>query len=851
MTHSPARLALTSLLLCVVVSGGRGGASAEDEAPANSAAEQAFRDAWWAETGGGNLAEALALYEKAATAAGPTSVQAKALYRRAVVLQRIGKTEEAIQALERLAKTHPGETALQADARARLEEWTAIDLRTGFPEWYRRFQYGPEFQAKVLDLVLKLGSADVPTWSAAERELLAIGEPAIGALRAHVGARDSTMRHNIVKVLLLLGVVPDEVTTTFGYWTQLYDTWGAILDLPDDRRRALLDRLPTVPGDESLEALRAALQGPERVLAWFATLPAVPTGTMYPRYGLQGALMARLGSIPGLAARVDAVVREGLPDPWLWRLFAERMIAEGRATLEDVRAWAANPQRAELDFLIDALRKMPAVPADEALATLRRRAEIGAANNTPWTDLRDAVLRLLPALPWPESKDEVANVLMRAWPHVHNRAWPPAGPRLAEVLARMAESAPSTMDVGAVVTRYTSTFLGSEPELVQVLVQWIRHASSERLRMAALESLSRRQETVDLALIVDLLTESGVPAGERQNRWRLLLISRHGAPVWTDASALARLFATIREADAALLKTGGGLAQILAENSKGPNRASALVREWLREPKRTPSILLALAPPLLWPHLSESGSVPALRTEFFERWRAGDVEDRASLLQGLNVLGMEREPNVTDDELQAFWREQLRARPHAVPPDWRPYVMHQLKTLTLDDLRSVYDLSDPAQADEVSQLVGGSGGPRVPPSRDVFEALRLALRPDGPHARELAAALHPVPGLDEELVPLLLASNDKATRHLALDMLRERSSPEDQEHWLRALGDAAPSVRITAAKWIERVPTPATQKALVAALDDPHPDVRAAALESLDAIQKMEDLKARWREKVR
>ena len=90
-------------------------------------------------------------------AEGPASLKARALYKKAVVLQRIGRTEEAIRTLERLAKEYPGEAAPQADARARLAEWTAVDLKTSFAEWYQRYQYSPEFQAKIVDLVLKLG----------------------------------------------------------------------------------------------------------------------------------------------------------------------------------------------------------------------------------------------------------------------------------------------------------------------------------------------------------------------------------------------------------------------------------------------------------------------------------------------------------------------------------------------------------------------------------------------------------------------------------------------------------------------------------------------------------------------
>ena len=178
-------------------------AARADEAPQDeSAASKAFRDAWWAETGGGNLTQALDLYAKSADAEGPAAVRARALYRRAVVLQRIGKTEDAIRALERLAKDFAGEADLQTQARARLTEWTAVDLRSSFGDWFKRYQYSPEFQAKIVDLVLKLGSLG-DAGNAAARELLSIGEASVPALRE--GLKNHALSERSLSILLALG----------------------------------------------------------------------------------------------------------------------------------------------------------------------------------------------------------------------------------------------------------------------------------------------------------------------------------------------------------------------------------------------------------------------------------------------------------------------------------------------------------------------------------------------------------------------------------------------------------------------------------------------------------------------
>lgn len=111
-------IVLSALCLCLGVLP----AWAGDEGEGDTPAEKAYRNAWWAETSTGALDRALEGYQEAADAEGPDSVRALALYRMAVVLERIGRTDEAIRALERLAKEFPREADLQSKARERLEE---------------------------------------------------------------------------------------------------------------------------------------------------------------------------------------------------------------------------------------------------------------------------------------------------------------------------------------------------------------------------------------------------------------------------------------------------------------------------------------------------------------------------------------------------------------------------------------------------------------------------------------------------------------------------------------------------------------------------------------------------------
>ena len=122
-----------------------------------------------------------------------------------------------------------------------------------------------------------------------------------------------------------------------------------------------------------------------------------------------------------------------------------------------------------------------------------------------------------------------------------------------------------------------------------------------------------------------------------------------------------------------------------------------------------------------------------------------------------------------------------------------------------------------------------------------------------PELRSCPVLLKPfgLEALQRPLAMLLLAHQHPLVRLRGVRLLHTRSAPEDSDLWIQALRDPSVDVRTLAAQSMERVPTPATIKALVAALDDPHPDVRSAALGSLDAIQKLEDLKARWRDKVK
>src|SRR5690606_32246945 len=119
-------------------------------------AEAAYRDAWWAESGQGDLPAALKGYLAAAAAEGPSAIRAKALLGAGSVHQRLGKTESAIATFRQLLQQCPGEADVAEQARTHLRELTAVDLRDGYDEWYQRRLFSEEVQVQILQKIQAL-----------------------------------------------------------------------------------------------------------------------------------------------------------------------------------------------------------------------------------------------------------------------------------------------------------------------------------------------------------------------------------------------------------------------------------------------------------------------------------------------------------------------------------------------------------------------------------------------------------------------------------------------------------------------------------------------------------------------
>lgn len=245
-----------------------------------TAAETAFRDAWWAESGQNDLALALHGYLAAAAAEGPADIRAKALLAAGSVQQRLGKTESAIATFKQLLQQFPGETDLVERARTHLRELTAIDLRQGYDEWYQRRLFSEEVQLQILQQIEALGgklaapprdNKEVPLWSleisALCREITGHGAGAVPALQKASQSANDALAGRAVDMLFQLGDLPPAgaLQRSFGGWATEATNWSQLLALPRDRAASL--RAGLRADATGADLLAAALQGPAPLLA--------------------------------------------------------------------------------------------------------------------------------------------------------------------------------------------------------------------------------------------------------------------------------------------------------------------------------------------------------------------------------------------------------------------------------------------------------------------------------------------------------------------------------------------------------------------------------------------------------
>jgi hypothetical protein len=209
-----------------------------------SAAEAAFRDAWWAESGRGDLPEALRGYLASAAADGPEKIRARALLAAGEVQQRLGKAESSIATFKQLLRDFPAQAELVEQARVHLRELTAVDLRDGYDEWYERRLFSEDTQVLILEQIEKLGAKlHEPVLQdndaarkhgvevqAQKNAILRYGKGAVPALRHAVESRDAPLAECAVSMLFELGELPSyRVLAATAEWCSETKAWARIL----------------------------------------------------------------------------------------------------------------------------------------------------------------------------------------------------------------------------------------------------------------------------------------------------------------------------------------------------------------------------------------------------------------------------------------------------------------------------------------------------------------------------------------------------------------------------------------------------------------------------------------------
>lgn len=838
------RVPRCTLLLLTVLAGGAlraAPARAEDPPPA----ERAFRDAWWAETAAGDLTQALARYAEAADAEGPPAVRARALYRRGLVLQRLGRTPEAIQALERLARDFAGEAQLLAEARARLSEWTAVDLRTSFGEWYRRYQYGPEFQAKIVDLVLRLGGEDGPKAEAVVSELLTIGEPALPALRAHADSRNTNLREQAVRLLVALGDVPaaEALRSTRAWWTS--GAMDVLRRAPAEARARLRAELTRKDGIDP--GLAAALDGPVAAVRWYRSLTeddGQAEGS-WPHHCLAGAWESALD--PAVEAELRALLADGQARPdargyalaalggrerlrteHLLPLLAEPVMQEGVLPHLHARARAGDQPAEAWAALVAAAR----AAADPAVPEKRRHA------------LSRALCTGLAWAPEPVDAEALGPVVARLGLSEYYRQ--DVSPRLPAVMLAGAEAATSPVQTRLFLEQWQASAAPTPAEWARA-----RRLLLDATRPALAEGVLRWAKS-HLAALVRPALELGVdPALPPRVHEELLLalVRAHLGAIVRDPEQrrlLLRALAPLEErrgSNEGLQQRGVWYVTLVTALAPDAEASRLLAETWLAEPRGWPSLLWGL-----------SAAVPGTLPPGSERWpaaraavlaRLGEVWPRWTWEQRRAALTA---PLPRIKALDETLRAALHERPSEATADDRALLYYQLSEVSPEDARAAYDLQDARQAWRVLSVRTSELGP---PSAAWLDALGAALAPDSPGARDVATYLLREPSLQRAVCERLLVHQDPSVRSLGLTTLHQRASADDLPLWLKALSDDAVTNRLQAVRGLGALGSRDAARALLGALDDPSAPVRDAAQEALDAFEKLEATKRRWSERLR
>ena len=865
---------LLALLLAIVLPFAEVAYGEEDAPKEDTPAAKAFRDAWWQETGAGALDKALEGYRAALAAEGSEEVRARSLYRMGLVLQRMGKMDEALNAMKRLATEFPGQAALLAKAKQRLDEWTAIDLREQFPEWYRRYQYSPEFQAKIVDLVLKLGAPKTEVQHEAKAELLTIGAPAIPALQQHAGSANSHIRRGAMEILLDLGQLPPAKPLFDGSrWREKKQFWRLLHAADDATKGAFRAAAEAKPKDWRAAWVLATLDGPDAILA-------ILRGKQTDAGDAVDALLAPwldnppsdtfLTSVRALVVddAVDAHLRASLASRLRpWHDFDGGEPHPFGLTPDEVVTWAGSEVQGVREAAWQAMRQA-SVHTDGALEAVTKEIQTAHARRLDTRKLSGALLGILRMRDSAEGLDEQVTALTkllsyRGWSGLDRWAlndWGPQGKGSLDVpVAVMAQA------IGQVQGRNTQglpanyyglrTNLSHEAKWAQLLA-WTETAKDEQVRRDAMRQAAMSARG-DLLALTEPLTRPDVSADFVRDFFQGLQSNQDLKSLPWDAESISRLIEAANK---------GAKRHKVGSHSRVSTYTIAGKRIGIRYPygstevnvfmnllhagAHTPTVFRAavMSPErfdndvwwLLGEGWNEAEANRALVRQSLEAgWSRWTPEQRQA---GLGAVLSDPTIKRGDKATDALLRSMLAAKGNNAAV--RSWLLRYVSELSLEDVSGAFDLTRNEEVDAAANLVR-----RLPKTRAVYDAFVPALRPDGEMYDPLLVTYrhHKDPALVRDLITRLLAHNDAGANTRGTELLVKRGRAEDLPIWIGALQHREASVRKLAAERLGRLYNDDAIKALAKAVDDADPDVRDAALASLAKIEKTEKEKERWR----
>ncbi len=383
-----------------------------------SAAERAFRDAWWAESGAGDLDTALKGYLAASHADGPAPTRARALLHAGAVQQRLGKHDAALATFRQVLRDHADQQDVVAKARTHLRELTAVDLRDSYDEWYERRLFSEDVQSEILGLVQrlagKIGPEPTDDAEAKQRareigalvgEILAFGKGAVPALLRASESGQVALAERAVEMLMILDVMPSErAFARTSRWADDAQVWAKLLASGPSKRMAWVVSEPEPP---HRAMLRATSRSAAELLAAIVAIDDAALVTEEPTSiaAATNALLRRADARPAtLAAMTGAEtplrIRKAMEHallgdhPSVPMTVAEWLLVGADPTLFDLRCIALAHVARQLrmndgDALDECLRRIEAVPLAARSSLLERFVqglEISIAPlHVPWT----------------------------------------------------------------------------------------------------------------------------------------------------------------------------------------------------------------------------------------------------------------------------------------------------------------------------------------------------------------------------------------------------------------------------------------------------------------------------------